>query len=942
MSQHSAAVDASLALDLSLAAAAVARWEADADFRQLRWSEPLRRVMGESSDSATDRVMRELLKPLMAAIKSSGPGDVLDLEQEVETTRGRRRFRAYATLYHDRLSTAPALRVAGVVSDVTEQVAQQQTIADLVDRYRLLVELSPDAVLVHQNGRVEYANPSACRFVRASSEQALLGRPITSLVAAKSRDQMFQRLAALAAPGAVSVPAQATVLADDGTTMEVEVTSVLTTWQGEPAYQVIVRDLTTQMNAEAALRYQAALVEQLSDAIVASDLDGSITSWNPAAEAIYGRRAEQAVGHPLRKVMGVDPRGRSQFEHVYVRPDGRRVHVRIAVADIRDRDNQVTGHVFVCSDLTEHRLAEQRYATVVASLHEGVLVVGRDGVIESANPAAHRLLGNASTLAGLAIDTLAFAPHGDSPSARHVIDVTQRDGTPQDTVTGFANSATDEVSRLAVTVRPLLADRAPYAAVVSFTDVTERLAAAEMLRHQATHDPLTGLGNRNLLLQCLSEALTTPRTHAVTVVFLDLDHFKLINDSLGHRSGDTVLKATSRRLRSVLRDEDVLSRLGGDEFVVVTRNIANEQEAAALARRLRAQLREPMHVNGRSLTVSVSAGVLMAWPDDAYTAEEVLRDADAAMYQAKAHGRGRHEFFDLALRNEDMRRLQLGEDLRRAVENEELWIAYQPITEARSGKLIGVEALARWEHPSLGPISPVEFIPIAEEGGFITQLGDRILKMACRQTAAWRAHCSALSNLRLSVNLSTAQLSDPALCGGVLATLADAALPPAALCLEITESMLVADPEKAVLVLRDLHEAGVHLAIDDFGTGYSSLAYLRRFPVGELKIDRSFVSSMNESQDDAAIVESISGLAHALGLRIVAEGVETQEQLDELNKLGCDYAQGYLIGRPSAAAEALQMFGRLARASDALARSTLGSSEADDQASACALQGPAR
>jgi predicted signal transduction protein with EAL and GGDEF domain len=345
----------------------------------------------------------------------------------------------------------------------------------------------------------------------------------------------------------------------------------------------------------------------------------------------------------------------------------------------------------------------------------------------------------------------------------------------------------------------------------------------------------------------------------------------------------------------------VVGRLGGDEFIVVTRSAASGAEATTLAGRLRAALAEPVVLANRTISVGASAGVVVAGPQAGCSAEDLLRDADVAMYQAKDHGRGRHELFDAELRSRALRRLQLEEDLRDALHGEQLWIAHQPVIDLGTGAAVSTEALLRWDHPTLGPVSPAEFVPIAEESGLIIPLGMRVLELACTQTAAWRAQLPHLGELQVAVNLSARQLADPDLVANVRTVLARTGLPPEALWLEITESMLMHDADGATRILLDLRSCGIRLSIDDFGTGYSSLAYLRRFPVEALKIDRSFVASMHENADDAVIVGSVLTLAHSLGLHVVAEGVETQEQLDTLRTLGCDAVQGYFTGRPGRA-----------------------------------------
>jgi diguanylate cyclase (GGDEF)-like protein/PAS domain S-box-containing protein len=904
---HDVVADASEAVDLSLATLTTARWEWDLQTDRIVCSSQGARLMGVAGPAAAEARLRVLLAPMIAAARISCAWGEYELSHDLQIAGETRLLKAFGVSFGaSDLRPGPA-GVAGVISDGTEARSQEQTITDLVDRYRLLVELSPDGLLVHQNGRVVYANPSACRFVKAKKEAALVGRAITELVDLTSQREMFGRLAALMTPGAVSAPATAAVIAMDGSRLQVETTSVRTTWKGEPAFQVIVRDLTLQHAGEAALRHQAALVEHVSDGIIASDTQGRITSWNPAAETIYGLPEHAVVGRSLAEIIGEAPPAGQPVERAHHRSDGTQVDVRISVAEIRNPSDAVTGQVIVCSDLTERRLAQERLATVVASLQEGLVVVGRHGMIQSVNPAAERMFGCAgSSLLNRNLESLLVLDRegipldgSSSPGAN-----TQATGTPETSIVGIPRDA--GTSWLSYSAHALtVGDRPPHSIVLSFTDVTERLATAAELEHQATHDPLTSLANRTLILTSLADALADSHRNAVPVcvTFIDLDHFKVINDSLGHGVGDEVLRRVGSRLRSAAAAGDIVGRLGGDEFIVISRRAPDIAAAELLADELRLALREPMLIGERRLIIDSSAGVV-AVADPTVSAEDVLRDADVAMYQAKEHGRGRHEVFDLALRTRALRRMELEDDLRAAIAGDELWVAFQPIVASDTGMVSGTEALVRWNHPTLGPISPVEFIPIAEESGLIDALGARVLELACEQTARWREQHAELAHLDVSVNLSARQLSDPDLIDSVITTLRRTGLPSGALWLEITESMLMTDPDSAIEVLRALRGVGIHLAIDDFGTGYSSLAYLRRFPVEELKIDRSFVLAMHNSRDDAAIVASVAALAHTLGLRIVAEGVEEERQVQDLSRLGCDFVQGYYFGRPSGAEDA--------------------------------------
>ena len=433
-------------------------------------------------------------------------------------------------------------------------------------------------------------------------------------------------------------------------------------------------------------------------------------------------------------------------------------------------------------------------------------------------------------------------------------------------------------------------------------DITERIEAQEALTHNALHDPLTGLPNRSLLLDRIEVALARSARHGrtVAVLFLDLDRFKLINDSRGHAAGDVVLRAVAERLRAAVRPSDTVGRLGGDEFVVVCEDAA-VWEATLLGERLIRTLEEPFQVEGGEVFVTVSVGIAIA--EETVSADELLRDADVAMYQAKQRGRARCEFFDEAMRTEAARRLETATALHRALERREIETFYQPMIDLKTGAIVGVEALVRWNHPERGLISPASFIPLAEEQGLIIPIGAAVLDDACGQWARWREEFPDRDPLVLNVNISARQLHSPDFVESIRAVLLAYGVDPGALCLELTESVLIDDVETQRHTLAALRQLGVALAIDDFGTGYSSLSYLKRFPVNGIKIDHTFVAGLGRDAFDSAIIESVIELAHAVGLHVTAEGVETLDQLLRLRALGCDFAQGYYFARPQPAAE---------------------------------------
>ncbi len=430
----------------------------------------------------------------------------------------------------------------------------------------------------------------------------------------------------------------------------------------------------------------------------------------------------------------------------------------------------------------------------------------------------------------------------------------------------------------------------------------ERKRAEVQLAHQALHDPLTGLPNRTLFLDRLALALARVqrRPSAVAVLFLDLDRFKVINDSLGHETGDRLLVEVAARLSAVLRPGDTVARFGGDEFTILCDDIDGARDAITIAERVGEAVAAPFVLEETEAFLTASVGIAMADEPDARAAS-LIRDADAAMYRAKEKGKSRFELFDAVMRARAVERLEVENALHRAVERDELQLHYQPIYDIATRTIVGVEALARWRHPVRGLLMPEQFVALAEETGQIVEVGDWVLRQACLQHRRWRRERPDAPPLRLSVNLSARQLQQKSLVADVACALADTGMDPANLCLEITESVVVEETEAALQAIEALRAEGVLIAIDDFGTGYSSLRLLKDLPANMLKIDRSFVAGLGRDAQDTPIVQTVIRLADALGLQAVAEGVETPEQLAELVAAGCGLAQGYHFARPAEA-----------------------------------------
>ena len=464
--------------------------------------------------------------------------------------------------------------------------------------------------------------------------------------------------------------------------------------------------------------------------------------------------------------------------------------------------------------------------------------------------------------------------------------------------------------RWVVTRTSRFRDPADLVIAGTMLDITERKEAELALEHLAYHDPLTGLANRSKLSEQLDVQLASSHANGrrVVVALIDIDQFKVINDSLGHSEGDRVLEAVARRLEGSLRPGELLARFGGDEFAVVRGGVEGLAEGAELGARLLASLEEPVVVDTRAFHLSLSVGVALSEPGE--RAEAMFRDADTAMYQAKDRGRARVELLDEALQQSSRRRLQLRTALATALPRGELSIDYQPVIDLGTSRTSGFEALLRWTHPSFGRVGPAKFIPIAEETGLIVPIGEWVLDRALAQLAEWRRSAAGGDGLRMAVNLSARQMERPDLVARVEASLAAAGVPASALHLELTESVLMDRIAASVDTVHELHRLGLKLSIDDFGTGYSSLSYLKRLPIDILKVDKSFIDGLGSEEDDTSIVHAIIEMARTLGLEVVAEGVETATQLRCLQDLGCSHGQGFLWDRGRPASEAAAWVGR--------------------------------
>jgi len=546
-----------------------------------------------------------------------------------------------------------------------------------------------------------------------------------------------------------------------------------------------------------------------------------------------------------------------------------------------------------------YRKSEAKLRTLIASMNEGLTHVDNNEVIEFANARLCEMTGyRREEMVGRTTFDLLFDEEGRQIVTR---ENEQRKKGISNQYEARIKKKSGEMMWVLISGAPVTNEAGEVTGTLGmFMDISERKRAEEQLLHDAFHDGLTGLANRALFMDHLRmtiERCKSRNSNHYAVLFLDYDRFKVVNDSLGHAEGDELLKQIARRLELWTRTGDLVARLGGDEFVILLTEMLEPDDAMQVAERIQEDLKEPFDLNGRELFISASIGIALSI-DGARTADEMLRDADIAMYRAKSTGRARHQVFTEAMRIQATTRLQLETELRHALEHNEFEIYYQPILNLETQAIKGFEALVRWKHPERGFISPEEFIPTAEESGLILPLGRWILRESCRQLRTWQESMPRAESLVISVNLSAKQFLQSDLAEQVLEALESSGLPSRCLKLEITESYLIENSERAVTVMNRLRDIGVELSLDDFGTGYSSLSYLHRLPVNSLKIDRSFVSQMAESEEHSEIVRTIVRLAQNLKMEVIAEGIETAEQLDQLNELNCGFGQGYLFARP--------------------------------------------
>ncbi|HYF47801.1 MAG TPA: EAL domain-containing protein [Planctomycetota bacterium] len=703
---------------------------------------------------------------------------------------------------------------------------------------------------------------------------------------------------------------------------------------GDSLYTGVAVDITEQKRVEQTLLETArelreteskyrAIFENAVEGIFQSSPDGRYIRANPRLAQIYGYDTVEEMLDGIKDIavnLYVAPNRRNEFrrelelsdavrnfESEIYRKDGTTIWISESARAVRDADGNLLYYEGTVEDVTQrHRAAEAlrkselKYRTLLENMNEGLVIVDEKGNTQLVNDRFCEMVGYTREELLGTHESMLMAREEDRELLAKMSQ--SRSGGGRDQYELQLKAKSGKILWVLVSGSPVYDENGRVVGSMGIqTDITQRKNVEAQLSHDAFHDALTGLPNRVLFMDRLAQTLERRRRHSdkfFAVLFLDLDRFKVINDSLGHQAGDELLKEISRRLQRSVRMEDTVARMGGDEFTVILDSIHSVGEAMQVADRIQQDISTPHTIQNTKVFTTASIGIALCVGGER-SADQLLRDADTAMYRAKTRGKARFEIFNNTMHTGVMAQLQLESDLRCALERNELRVVYQPLIDLKTGTIHGFEALLRWQHGTIGMVSPAEFIPLAEETGVILPIGKWVLQQACAQVRRWRTEISNCPKLMMSVNLSSKQFSQAGLVQQLAEILDETGLEASQLKLEITESVIMENARTTTSLLEQMRALGVELAIDDFGTGYSSLSYLHRLPIDALKIDRSFVKEMHgDAQKRAEIVGTIVTLAHNLNMNVIAEGIETKPQLEELRRLGCGYGQGYLFAKP--------------------------------------------
>ena len=832
-----------------------------------------------------------------------------------------------------------------IIHDVTERKRAEQALLQSEEKYRNIFNYA--SVGIYQStrdGRLITSNTTLARMLGYDSVEEFLTVDMAHDIYydPQQRSEVIEQFE----PRGYASDYELLWRKKDGSPIWVQLNAhAVKSTTGTLYFEGFVYDITERKRAEQSVASANAQRKAVLDAatrvsIIATDPDGTITVFNSGAERMLGFTADDVIGQRSlldlhlpneleqqaaglseefhRPIGGFDAlalrptiHGLEEREWTYAKKSGETLTMLVSVTALRADDGSITGFLHVGNDVTERKRAEEllrkQSAAMTASM-DGIAILDERFRFTYLNDALAKLFGYPSPASMIGVPLNELYEHDEVERfATAILPVVASRGRWRGEAVGRRRDGSifpQEISLTAIEGGGM---------VCVVRDITERTYAEEQIKHLAYHDALTGLPNRLLFKDRLTVALSHAQRDKtrLAVLFLDLDRFKVINDSLGHNIGDQLLQSVANRIQNGLRDSDTVARLGGDEFTLLLPHLARSEDAAPIAQKVLEALRQPFLLEGREFLITTSIGISL-YPEDGTDAETLIKNADTAMYQAKEQGRDNYQLFNAFVNAKALQRIALEHGLRRALANRELAIHYQPIYDFRATRITGMEALLRWTHPEMGAIPPSIFIPLAEATGVMQPIGAWAIQTACAQAKEW--HDAGHRHLSLAVNLSVTQLQQPDLVSRVREILAETGLQPRLLELEITESSAMQSPETSIRTLYELKKLGVRISLDDFGTGHSSLSYLKRFPIDTLKIDQSFVRDITSDPDTAAIVTAIIAMAHSLRLKVIAEGVEFSDQAKFLKRYACDQMQGFLIKPPVPAEQFLELLTQPAEA----------------------------
>ncbi|HTQ55641.1 MAG TPA: PAS domain S-box protein [Bryobacteraceae bacterium] len=825
--------------------------------------------------------------------------------------------RKNGTAYTEEITVMPVRDDDGVIRKyiaVRREIDARKSAHQTQSFLESLLETSEDAILTcTPDGMIASWNRGA-ELLYGYTAAEVTGQPM-SMLAPAGKPAALKQIAEQIARGESVGQVEDTASTKSGEHVPISISArcLRDTAGNVTARAIVIRDISSRVEAREARALLSTIVDSADDAIFGTAPDGAIVSWNKGAEALYGYRASEILGKAVsmlaptdcaadlsaalqRVAHGEDLR---QWQTRAVTKDGAPVDILLNMSPVRDMHGAVVALSAVARDIRPQRKSEDRYQSLVAHLPDIVWVVNAAGQPVFASS-------NCQGVTGYSLEEVCRP--GFWLSRVHVDDLPRKEaanralfenGQPLDIEYRFQRKDGAWIWLHSRAVHTYERDGQRYREGL-LSDITDRKNLQRKLAYQATHDTLTGLPNRAAFEDHLRQALARARRQGrmAALVYLDLDRFKRINDTLGHPAGDALIQLAAQRLTACLRSSEAISRANGDRFVAVLNDIRDAEEAIRVAERVLAALSSPFSVKGNEVFLTASIGIAL-YPPDGEDTLSLHQAADSALSAAKRHGKQRIQVANRELSQTAKRRLAVETELHYALDRDEFTLHYQPQFDLFTDRIAAVEALLRWQSPKLGNVPPSVLIPVAEESGLIVPLGARVLREACRQARRWRD--SRYEPLQVAVNTSALQFARGDLAATVAATLAETGLEASALDLEVTESVIMHDLRETARQLRELKQLGVSVSLDDFGTGYSSLGYLEELPIDNLKIDRKFVQRMNSADNTRTLVESIVGLAHGLGMRAVAEGVETAQQLEQLRAMGCDRAQSFMLGGPAPA-----------------------------------------